>query len=630
MKRAVSILICLIYFVASFSFRVAAEPTVEPTAEPLPDPFAEYSTPYLVLMEAETGAVLYERSGYEKAFPASTTKLMTTVLAVENLEDLNRVVTIGWRSVSGFGPKSSLMGLEAYEEISLIDVLYGLMMRSGNDAAKCIAIETAFEVYGDSINEEQAIPSFVDMMNAKAAELGMTSTHFSTVDGRHDPEHYTSAYDFALLMQYALKNPKVCEIISTRVHDIEPTNKHPQGYHLENSNKLICKKETDANSFIYPYCIGGKTGETNDAGYCLISAARKDDVTLILVQFGDDNRTISTTYRYQLAPVMYEWGFKNFKTEPVANFDIQTEFTIQSSGYSPIDEMLGKFTAVADISSLTVSGTADFLDSRRENPELINVVVNAQGAEAPIKKGEIVGTVEYYFYEKKPIVVDLCADRDIAAANKNSQGHSDIVFSPITPPPGSGKNTNLHLGRNPGGEEYSVWVYYDHSLYTMSSKDWHYLYCGDGVFRAATSPELAGEIKLYERLFDSSGNVYYQLTDNCGNGGNFVITAGDYALSSQKMDGTLSAVEVNVDGNGVITSDVNEQMVWKFEHESNGYRISQDSRFLTRKPGSGILFWIIVVVLVLVVLILMRAIDVRRSFRKKGRGRRMYRSGRRR
>ena len=107
--------------------------TDEPEATPVPvtveDAFADVSTPYIALMEAETGALLYQRDAYSRAFPASTTKVMTAIVALENIKDMNRVVTLGWRPVSGFGPTSSLMGLKANETIPLMDILYGLMMR---------------------------------------------------------------------------------------------------------------------------------------------------------------------------------------------------------------------------------------------------------------------------------------------------------------------------------------------------------------------------------------------------------------------------------------------------------------------------------------------------------------------
>ena len=125
-----------------FPFALKAEPDPEDI-----DPFEDISTPYILLMEAQTGTVIYERNGYEKAYPASTTKLMTALLVAENVVDLDKMITIGWRAVSGFGSTSSLMGLVGGEVISIRDVLYGLMMRSGNDSAKALAISASKPIH---------------------------------------------------------------------------------------------------------------------------------------------------------------------------------------------------------------------------------------------------------------------------------------------------------------------------------------------------------------------------------------------------------------------------------------------------------------------------------------------------
>ncbi|MBR6006439.1 MAG: D-alanyl-D-alanine carboxypeptidase, partial [Clostridia bacterium] len=273
------------------------------------DPFADISTPHLLLMEAESGRVLYERAADERAFPASTTKLMTALIAVEEISDFDREITLGWREVAGFGANSSLMGLEASETIRLEDVLYGMLLRSGNDAAKTIAMQAAYAHYGEGTDPARAVGLFVNLMNAKAQELGMNSTHFVTVDGRHDPDHYTTAHDFGILMREVIKHQYLIDIMSSPTHTVAPTNKHPGGFYMENSNKLICTKAADTESFLYDKCLCGKTGETNDAGYCLVSCAASRSGRLILVQFGDSNSTMSSTYRYTVAKRMYEWGF---------------------------------------------------------------------------------------------------------------------------------------------------------------------------------------------------------------------------------------------------------------------------------------------------------------------------------
>lgn len=632
MKRFIYILLSVVFFAVSAFGSVIAESTPEPTLEPppaAPDPFEDITTPYLLLMEANSGAVLYARNADEMAYPASTTKLMTALLAIENIADMNRVVTVGWRAVSGFGSRSSLMGLEATEEIALIDALHGLMMRSGNDAAKLLAIETVAEVHGDAVAPEDALDTFIQMMNDKAEEYGMTSTQFATVDGRHDDNHYTTASDFGILMQKALQNPLLCEVMNRVTYDIAPNNMHPQGYHLENSNKLICMKETDTESFLYPYCIGGKTGETNQAGFCLASAAEKDGVRLILIQFGDNNTTIRSTYRYETAKRLYNWGFNNYTTRPFSSFGLTTQFEVQTSSYSPYDSDYGMLTVNADLEGASVSGTVEYLNSIAEDPSRVHTVVDAANIIAPVYKGDIVGTVSYFFYENSAITVNLIASRDIASASQTTPEPHETAFITVTPPPSGGKNCNLGLQRSPGGNEFSVWVYHDGYMFTMNSTQWHYLYCVDGVFRAASIADYATKIQLYRQLFDSNGVPYYSLDEGPVDGGIYIIVADGYAVSSNKGDGTLTAQAIEIDRNGMITSGTDESILWRFDVESNGYRISNNSRYLVRKAGSGILFWILVVVIVLVIIIVVRLLTQRRIGGRTIRRKRIQRRSRR-
>ena len=584
-----------------------SEPSVLPTMDPDSDPFEDISTPHLLLMEAESGMVLYDRAGFEKAFPASTTKIMTALLAIENLPDLNKVINIDWHYLLGFGKTSSMMGLAAGENIALIDVLHGLMMRSGNDAARTLAAETAFALYGkdedanpnDEVNK--AVRKFIELMNAKAAELGMNSTHFATVDGRHNEEHYTTAYDFALLMRTALKNPVLQKIMSTPVYDVKATNKHKNGYHLENSNRLICKKASHPEDLRYRYCIGGKTGETNFAGFCLVTAAEKDGVRLILVQFGDNNNTLPSAYRFKAAHKIYDWGFKNYVSYPLNAFGVKTEFEAQSAGYSPYDEAYGKFTVKAETENLYVNGIADYLDQIKANPIVVKTALEFTNLDAPIETGDIVGTVSYYFYDGIPITARLIAQRDVPGASQTTPEPHETSFITETPPPGSDKNCNLNMLRNPGENEYSVWVYYKNSLYTMDKTQWHYLYCDcdDDVFRACTSSEQAGNITLYRRFYDTENHPYYKITDTIDTGSAYVIVSDGKAMCTDRHSGSLRAVEIKTDEKGLISQDIPETMLWNFKVESNGYHIMNNSKYLSRSAGNGALLWIIIIVLLL-------------------------------
>ncbi|MBQ1684752.1 MAG: D-alanyl-D-alanine carboxypeptidase [Clostridia bacterium] len=624
MKRFLYFFLCFVMLISLLPAASRAETTGTTSRD---DPFADVTTPHLLLIEAESGAVLYSRAADEKAFPASTTKVMTALLCVEILPDLNKVVTLGWRPVVGFGPSSSLMGLEANEEISLLDMLYGMLMRSGNDAAKALAMECAFEHYGEDIDPAKAVDMFVGLMNERAAQLGMTHTHFTTVDGRHEEDHYTTAEDFGILMREVIKNRMLVQIMGTATYRVQPTNMHPDGFYLENSNKLICKKEADTESYIYDKCFAGKTGETNAAGYCLVSAAQNAETRLILIQFGDDNQTGSSVYRYQVAKRLYEWGFKNYRAFSLSEFGLQTEFELHAENCSPIDEQGGRFTAQAQIDGLSVTGALSNLQKYFDDPSSIRMDLSTEYAIAPIRRGDVVGYVDYYFYEGSAVRAQLVSTRDVASASDSTPEPHETAFISTTPPPGSGKNSNLSIQRSAGADQYFVWIYYDNTLYTMNSTEWHYLYLADDVFRAAAAADTEAKIVLYRRYFDSLSNAYYVPVDYIADGQEYVITVDGRALTTDTREGTLAGAAVDVSGDGIITGGVDDSMIWRFTSHSNGYHITNGSRYLCRSAGSGVLFWVLIVVLVLIALIIIRLIALRRNRRsRRGRRRSPYRS----
>ena len=210
-----------------------------------------------VLMEAESGRVLYEQNAHEERLIASITKLMTALVALESGHDLEETVTVGEACTRAEG---SSLYLRPGEEISLKGLLYGVMLRSGNDAALAVA-----EHCGGSVEE------FVGRMNEKAAQLGMVNSHFANPNGLNAEGHYSSAYDMALLARACLENEALAEIAATKSATVD-------GRVLTNHNKLLWQ---------YEGCIGLKTGYTEKAGRTLVSAARRGGMTLIAVTLND-------------------------------------------------------------------------------------------------------------------------------------------------------------------------------------------------------------------------------------------------------------------------------------------------------------------------------------------------------
>lgn len=236
-----------------------------------------------ILIDAKTGQVLYEKNSNKQLAPASTTKIMTAILAIES-DRLDEKTTISKNAASVQG---STMHLQEGELISLRELVTGLMMRSGNDAAVAIA-----EFLSGSVDK------FVVEMNKKAREIGAIHTKFQNPHGLPTKDHYSTAYDLAWIARYAMNNPTFAEVVSTRNTSIDwedsAGNEHEQN--LKNTNKLL---------WMLDEADGVKTGTTNEAGPCLVSSATKDDQRLIAVTLNDKNR-------WEDSQELLNWGFETF------------------------------------------------------------------------------------------------------------------------------------------------------------------------------------------------------------------------------------------------------------------------------------------------------------------------------
>ena len=270
-------------------------------------------TVFLVNANDPDHAVLnLARNENERRYPASTTKILTCIVALENAE-LDEIVTVSKRACN-LSPRNSKMGLEPGESFPLIDLLYGLMLPSGNDAAIAIA-----EHVGGSVS------GFAEMMNAKAAALGMHDSHFTNPSGLHNSDHYTTAHDLAVLTAYALENELFAQIVSTVVYDAHSTK--GRTIELRTVNRLL-RDSTAADytpySCLYEYAIGVKTGDTHLAGRCLVAAARRGETTYICVLLRgkaapDGAKRLEkdryTAQRFYDAIALFEYAFSNDTVE---------------------------------------------------------------------------------------------------------------------------------------------------------------------------------------------------------------------------------------------------------------------------------------------------------------------------
>lgn len=211
-----------------------------------------------IVMEADTGRVLYEHNAYDKKSIASTTKIMTAIVVLENC-NLEDVVTVSYNAATTEG---SSMYLKPNEKITVENLLYGLMLNSGNDAATALAEHTS-----------GSVEKFAVLMNEKAKEIGMVNSSFANPHGLDNENHYSTAYDMALLTKHAMENDKFREIVGTKQKIIKEPEIEKYKY-LTNHNKLLT---------MYEWCKGVKTGFTKKSGRCLVSYAEKNGVKLITI-----------------------------------------------------------------------------------------------------------------------------------------------------------------------------------------------------------------------------------------------------------------------------------------------------------------------------------------------------------
>lgn len=231
-----------------------------------------------VLMEVETGKVLYEKNAYKRRAPASTTKIMTAILALE-LGRPEEIVTVS-KKAAAVGEAS--IHLDPGEKVTLYELITGALVKSGNDA--CVAISE--QIAGDEMQ-------FVNMMNKKAVSLGALNTHFVNTNGLPNQGHYSCAYDLALMARYSMQNPEFASITrlkETEIHFLEPD----VFMNLRNTNKLLWN---------YPLADGVKTGTTTAAGKCLVASATKNGQKLVAV-------VLASSDRFGEAQKLLEWGFE--------------------------------------------------------------------------------------------------------------------------------------------------------------------------------------------------------------------------------------------------------------------------------------------------------------------------------
>ena len=309
----------------------------------------QVEAPSICVMDISTGTILYDRNMDEVNYPASITKIMTALLAIENCS-LDETVTFSEKAVYGNEGDTSHISRDIGEEMTMEQCLYGMMLESANECAWAIGEQVAAHVGG-------TMEQFTKMMNERAAELGCTNTHFNNPNGLPDEDHWTSAHDMALIAAEAYRNETFRVIAGTKSYTIPPTNRHQAETPLHNHHKMIYPFHGDY-AYLYDYATGGKTGYTNAAGNTLVTFAQKGDMALVCVVMREQ-----TPYHYTDTRTMFDYCFDNFKLLKVADYAENTQTGRDGQQFASIDENAVVIVPVsADFSDLTSQTIYDSSD----------------------------------------------------------------------------------------------------------------------------------------------------------------------------------------------------------------------------------------------------------------------------
>ena len=401
-------------------------------------PDVDIIAPYYIVVDAnDPSIVYYSRDPDAQCIPASTMKIMTCILTLENVKDLEDTIEVT-RQAATMKETNSLMHVVAGEKLTVRQLLYGLMLHSGNDAAMLLANYVA-----------GSVEAFAELANAKAAEIGMTATHFLNASGAFRGGQYSTARDMALLMSYALKNEMFRTLISTPRYTIEANDVRKEPMELVNSNRLI---SDDPTSECYsPICIGGKTGSTERGGDCLVSVGELDGARVICVLIGADD----TNHRD--ANKRMPRVFKNAKY--LLEYTLNNDFVAvspSSLGFTYSKDV----TPTGETSTFPVSAAFDetaihrlpkaVAEELEKDTAKIEVATELNDDLASAKAGDTVGTIICSYSGTELFTGNLVADTDAVPTPAPT-----IEPVEITPEPDADAATVNHAA----GANFGVYIF---------------------------------------------------------------------------------------------------------------------------------------------------------------------------
>lgn len=328
------------------------------------------TAPNVMLMQTDTGKILYEKNIDEKIYPASITKLMTAILVVENCE-LDEIVTVSKNAVISVPSGYVNANLQVGEELTVENLLYVMLIPSANDAANALAEHVA-----------GSIESFASMMNTRAKELGCTGSNFTNPSGLHEEEHYTTVRDLSLISKEAIKNKTIRKIIETSSYSLKETNRYDKTDRMFTTTNYM--KIKSLSNFYYDYCIGGKTGYTGEAKNCVVEFAQKDGIELTAIVMGESSNVKGQ--KFIEVKKLFDYVYNNYENKNVVSAN-------------ELYESIKISNATRESRNLNViyKENIKILERKDINVDNIDKKVEYTKEKAPIQKGEVIGKITYTY-----------------------------------------------------------------------------------------------------------------------------------------------------------------------------------------------------------------------------------------
>lgn len=326
-----------------------------------------------ILIDSTTEKILYSKNEDKKMYPASTTKILTAILVLEN-SNVKDIVKVTYEAISTIPSGYSIASLQSDEQLTVEQLLQLMLVHSANDAANVLA----YHISG-SIN------NFSELMNNKIEELGLKNTHFTNPSGMHDENHYTTAHDLAILMKYCMKNPTFRKLSSLKYCHIPNTNKNEERLFVTTNQLLLDTINDSPNNYFYKYAIAGKTGYTSQSGNCLVSVSNRDGLELICVVLSSGLYLDSSNEKFIDTKSIFDYGYNNYRIQKICernSIASQIEISNASMDTKNLDLLI-----LNDISVLVSQD-----DLKKGILPQIQIEENLM---APISQGKIIGKITY-------------------------------------------------------------------------------------------------------------------------------------------------------------------------------------------------------------------------------------------